>query len=496
MTHSQNPLESHQSTDEPFIAIEVLPPVVIERGWNVKISWAVIILVTVGIFCLVFFDDSKDGKTETSKSGLMAINSQSKMMVGSRELSSAPVTAGLDSMNRGALEGRYGIVLLKNELFDADAASKMLSEIDKLVQEKSYQPTDSQLRLREIVGCLLDEYREEQWDSSVISVDDREFFVEQLGWIGRLGLTPSKSPNSSGREKLLAEATWSSIAMVSVSLVIGLGFVIGVVMIVMLSVFVSTRRIVPKLPDRSERSVVYLETFAIWIFLFFVVFQVLGSLIVIGLEIEGTIWSNLLQLGMFFASLIAIVWPTFRGLTFREVRQDIGWTCKNPLKEIGAGIVSYLALLPLIGGFLIIVGIVMSQTMQSQSEGFESTEVGGHPIQDQIASGDYTIWLSVVLLAVVAAPIVEETMFRGVFYRYLKDASSFRRFWGSVAFASCVNGIVFASLHPQGLIGIPLLTTLAIGMSLARQWRDSLIASMTMHAINNGMITCLMFAVF
>ena len=37
-----------------------------------------------------------------------------------------------------------------------------------------------------------------------------------------------------------------------------------------------------------------------------------------------------------------------------------------------------------------------------------------------------------------------------------------------------------------------MLATLAIGFSLAREWRGSLIAPMVMHAINNTTITCLL----
>ena len=47
----------------------------------------------------------------------------------------------------------------------------------------------------------------------------------------------------------------------------------------------------------------------------------------------------------------------------------------------------------------------------------------------------------------------------------------------SVAFAALVNSLIFAAIHPQGIIGIPLLTTLAVGFSLTRQWRGSLLES-------------------
>ena len=52
-----------------------------------------------------------------------------------------------------------------------------------------------------------------------------------------------------------------------------------------------------------------------------------------------------------------------------------------------------------------------------------------------------------------------------------------------------------AGVHPQGIIGIPLLTMLALGFCLVREWRDSLIAPMIMHAINNGCVAVLLFLI-
>jgi membrane protease YdiL (CAAX protease family) len=98
--------------------------------------------------------------------------------------------------------------------------------------------------------------------------------------------------------------------------------------------------------------------------------------------------------------------------------------------------------------------------------------------------------LLVFLTACVAAPIVEETMFRGVLYRHLRDWSAGQQRWMSVIFAALVNGLIFASIHPQGIFGIPVLATLAIGFSLAREWRGSLVSSIVMHGIHNTVITC------
>lgn len=487
---------------DPFLAEEALglpntrkPPKFSHRSVSVYISWFLIILVTAGMFCLVLIQKSMKDDSQASQAEMMTVNSQAKMMLGSRELASVPA-GNVDDLNLGSLEQRYGIVLLKNEISGAAKAEELLFEIDKLVEDQGYEPTAKQVELRKIVGRLLRRYKRQQWDTSSLPEADRQMLVDELGWVGELGLATKDAPNSSEREALIADATQSFVAYMFVFGIVICGGLLGIAALVVMVILVGNRKVVSKLDERRSRSAVYVETFAIWIVLFFVVTQFAIFFIDQFWKIEGTWARTFLQLGIFFGSLVVLVWPTLRGLTFDEVRSDIGWTCANPFKEIAAGFFSYLALAPLIGLQIIILIIVSSLTMQADAESLAPTGGGAHPIQDQIATGDISVWVGVFLLAVVAAPIVEETMFRGVFYRYLKDLSHYRRFWVSVVFASLVNGVIFAALHPQGLVGIPFLTTLAVGMSLARQWRDSLVASITMHAINNGLLTCLMFAIF
>ena len=51
---------------------------------------------------------------------------------------------------------------------------------------------------------------------------------------------------------------------------------------------------------------------------------------------------------------------------------------------------------------------------------------------------------------------------------------------------------IFAAIHPQGALGIPVLMAPAIGFTAAREWRGSLVPSMTVHALNNGLVLLLL----
>ena len=82
-------------------------------------------------------------------------------------------------------------------------------------------------------------------------------------------------------------------------------------------------------------------------------------------------------------------------------------------------------------------------------------------------------------MAVVIAPFVEEIMFRGVLYSWLRS-------FCSPLVSMLLSAILFAGLHPQGVIGLVPLTAIGFILAFVREWRGSLIACMTTHACFNG----------
>jgi len=55
-----------------------------------------------------------------------------------------------------------------------------------------------------------------------------------------------------------------------------------------------------------------------------------------------------------------------------------------------------------------------------------------------------------------------------------------------------LSAFVFAVIHPQGWAGVPAIMALAGSFSVLRLWRQSLIAPMTAHALNNGIMCAAM----
>ena len=111
-----------------------------------------------------------------------------------------------------------------------------------------------------------------------------------------------------------------------------------------------------------------------------------------------------------------------------------------------------------------------------------------HPIITDLAQGHWWAKAQVLFVAVVAAPIVEETMFRGVLYRHLRDASARMGIVLSIVLSTFINTFVFAVIHPQGWVAMPALMALACGFTLMREWRGTVVPSMIIHGISNGLV--------
>jgi membrane protease YdiL (CAAX protease family) len=127
---------------------------------------------------------------------------------------------------------------------------------------------------------------------------------------------------------------------------------------------------------------------------------------------------------------------------------------------------------------------------------FEPSGGPAHPVVFTVAHGDLWARLQVLFLACVVAPILEETMFRGVLYRHLREVTCrWGTAWSFLVSATAVS-FLFALVHPQGFVAIPALMALAYGFAAVREWRGTLVPAMVAHGVNNAavmMVTMLLF---
>ena len=499
-------------------------------GLGDYLSWMVIILIT--LFIVVETAMAQFGEhepRETTAADLMQVNLQSQILVGQRvveellekeqekaaqddaedlsvdpnedaipeESSDSETNPGPsvepEALDAGTYEQRLCYAILLSELYGPQRAADYFETLDEKVADVNYEPNETQQSLRASIDALVGDYVSGDFSQNSVSESEKAELKERLGFSGELILTPKGTDDEPGR-KWVEKVAQNKIVGAGVILISGILFFLGGIIAgctILGSVFSNASPV--QFVAENQIGGVYLQTFAIWLFGFFGIQLALPSVFeALGLQFDAK-FAIFFNVAVFFLSLSALAWPIIRGRSWSEVCHDIGWTGESFLKNVGIGIATYAAWLPmmLVGIFSVFV-LMMLFPMSAEVGEFELPASPAHPIQHMMSAGDSTIWIGVFLAACVAAPIVEETMFRGVLYRHLRERSIHWNRVVSVTVAAIVNGVIFAAIHPQGVLAIPLLTTLAVGFTLAREWRGSLVSSITMHALNNSMVTAMM----
>jgi membrane protease YdiL (CAAX protease family) len=146
------------------------------------------------------------------------------------------------------------------------------------------------------------------------------------------------------------------------------------------------------------------------------------------------------------------------------IGRDAPWA-----KYIGIGLLSFFLEFP------------VSLLMASIGERVFPNQTFAHPAESVLAgSHNPLVFLALGLTACVQAPLFEETLFRGLLLPGLT------KLIGSFGVSVCVTGLLFASLHPQGLGAWPGLFTIATAGCIATYYTRSLGPSIAMHAFHNG----------
>ena len=190
-----------------------------------------------------------------------------------------------------------------------------------------------------------------------------------------------------------------------------------------------------------------------------------------------------IQFVMLWSLLLVVVWPVLRGSTWREARAIAGWGLAQPggivgaLRETVLGLVGYIAGLPVMA-----LGLLLSLLLIAVS-GAEPT----HPAVDGIRAGGTLGVVMTVILATVWAPVVEETVFRGMLYAGLRGPRV-----AACLPAALLSGFFFAVIHPQGFALVPALASIGVVFALIREWRGSTLGCIVGHALHNGALFALL----
>ena len=171
-----------------------------------------------------------------------------------------------------------------------------------------------------------------------------------------------------------------------------------------------------------------------------------------------------------------------RFLTFytREDFREIGWRWCNVARQFAWGAGGYCGALP-----PVLLSLAVVQRFGRLF--FREWSMPEHPIIRELLGGRFA-FVAAILLAVVVAPIVEETLFRGLLYTALRGIMGF---WGAAA----TSAAVFAAVHPTIPVGFLPLFVLGMVLAVVRQSTGCLAPAMICHAINNAVALALVWLV-
>ena len=298
---------------------------------------------------------------------------------------------------------------------------------------------------------------------------DWEWFLARHGWVAKAAQAQALPASEPEWAALESDATRTTVAMIVAFMALAFALMGGLVLLI----FACIRWHQGKLAAAMERPPeawggVLLEGFAIYLCGW--------TLVPAGLHLilPGTSRWVLLA----FAALItplALVWPLWRGLDRRTWRDIVGLhTGKGVWKEVGAGVLGWIAATPVIA-----VGLWAAQWIAKKTHADMT-----HPIIEPLTTPGVS-QIAAVLLAVVWAPLAEESMFRGLLFPGF--SAKLRWVMGAI-----IGAFIFAVIHPQGWAAVPAIMMIALAASMLRVVRGSLIAPMTLHAMNNGTLVAML----
>jgi membrane protease YdiL (CAAX protease family) len=235
------------------------------------------------------------------------------------------------------------------------------------------------------------------------------------------------------------------------------------------------------LAEPDARHGYYLEAVALWLILGIPLSAVYAK---VSAWTPVSPWSAEILLQALGASVL--LWPLWRGVTWAMLCADLGLhKGDGVLRELGAGIIGYMAKLP-----LTLTAVLATVLLTDLAVGESSPTVPVHPALLAWSIAGRERW-AIAVLAIVSAPLVEEVVFRGLLFRYARSSSVRFSQLARVIPSALMTGAAFAVLHPQGVLAIPALLAEGFAFAMIRDWRGSLIAPVVAHSLQNGLIILL-----
>lgn len=457
------------------------------------VSWLAIATLVIVVVLGNQASKPKQVRQDTpTNTGGQLFELQAKSYVGLQSLPEMDVDLYTQAalLNTGPISQRLRFIVLAGELAGPAEAMQVIETLRQEIQDTAEPISGSETQTLDLLEQLYGQYAAGQW-ANVLSRDEAARLKSELGWFGELALVPKAEIGArhlshvleiKTREQVVGSTLSLAIVFVIANLCVlavgGLGLGLSLLFVFCFL----TGRVQSHLQAGSRYSHVYIETFALWFLAYFVLQR---AIVLFAADLHP------LQaaLAAFSLSLLSLFWPRIRRVPLSTFTQEVGLSRgRHPFIEFILGLGCYCAMLPAVV-IVTLVTLQLVNTVQQTVSGENATPVApeqfAHPIVRWITEGNPQTILLVFTLAVVAAPLIEEVMFRGLLYRHLRDLTARWRIAISVAVSCLANALIFAIIHPQGWLALAPLAALAMGCCILREWRGSLIAPITLHFANN-----------
>ncbi|MBX3357545.1 MAG: CPBP family intramembrane metalloprotease [Phycisphaeraceae bacterium] len=334
--------------------------------------------------------------------------------------------------------------------------------------------------LNEDVESLISMYS----SGTPLSPDQSKVLVERHGWFGRLAEAYGAAPGNAFIDQAAHEAT---VFLVVAMVVLGaflLGFLVGLAVLLITIILAGSGQLRMAMVPPRIGGRVWVETFIVFAG-GFAALHVLGS---IAMHAAGpdAAWPVWLRLGGQVSLALLLLWPLARGVSWSQFSGEIGWhRGRGVFREVGAGILAYAAALPIYFGMAVIVALAMM--LRSIFSDGPAPQPPANKVVEMLGQGGPWMIVCILGLAVIWAPIVEEGIFRGCLYRNMRAKMP-------AAGAALLTAAMFAAMHSYVFAGLLMVGTLGFVFGMMREWRSSLIASMTAHFLHNSLVMALMLA--
>ena len=462
------------------------------RIWS-KILWVLIVASCLGLHGLQILSQSAmttDPTPDPSQVQSMQLRYFARVTFGLEEMSggggnmssfAGSPTDMVDDVATGPIEQVRAAIVVAAAMSDFERAEELLSDAEEGLVELEGQDDVNGNPLGEADEEWFAEMREDilivrrvidRESADGLAQDLADRLDARHGDFGEMVRVIGASETDPLRQGFIDRGVQTMVAALVIVGTAGLAILSGFVLGIIALVLIATGKVRARMNVQSEWShrdrTLLLEGFMLFLVGFVVVTAAAGLIqTYAGIDLSPfLIW----------LLLLVAFWPKVRGMPWSQLHLALGWHANGKgvggaIKEASCGVIGYLAGLPIVVlGFLISLGLI--SILHSEPS---------HPAVSEAMNADLKTAIKLFVLASLWAPIVEETVFRGLLYYNMRK-------WASPILAALVVAFLFAIIHPQGLALVPALMGLAVVFALMREWRGSIIGPMVAHGLHNAFI--------